>query len=404
MVLTRHGAALALAAVALVVAGRFFGTLELFLLGTAALFLLGAVVVRALLVRVDVTVGRSVHPSRVHAGTPSRIDLEITNVGRRSTPVLRLVDAVSGTRGADLSLAPLSPGGVLRAAYRLPTERRGQVEIGPLDLVITDPFGLTSVSVRSAGTTTLTIYPRIDPIAGLPETAGHDPDASQESPTSLGRAGEEFFALRPFQIGDELRRVHWPATARLDELQVRQTELPWQGRATVLLDLRGDVQSDRSLDIAVSAVASIITATRRSGDLVRLVATDGTDSGYLPGNAAYAAILEYLAMVPRGPAANISRLVEAVSRSSHGGALVVVSGALGEHDRIRLDSVRHRYTSLTTVLVDRSAWDPRVPDSVPDPTDQARGIVRVTRAEDFPTAWNRAVAVGRRRRRTGALA
>jgi uncharacterized protein (DUF58 family) len=401
VVLTRQGALLALAAIALVVAGRFFGALELLLIGTALAALLAAVVLRALLVRVEVTVRRTVHPSRVHAGSPSRIDLEVTNVGRRTTPVLQLVDAVSGTRGADLSLAPLHPGGILRAAYRLPTERRGMVQIGPLDIVVGDPFGLTSVRIRSAGLAELTIYPRIDRIAGLPETAGHDPDASQESPTSLGRSGEEFFALRPFQIGDELRKVHWAATARLDELQVRQTELPWQGRATVLLDLRGDVHSEPSLDIAVSAVASIITATRRSGDLVRLVATDGTDSGFLPGNAAYSAILEYLATVPRGPAANISRLIDSLSRSSHGGALVVVSGALGEHDATRIEAIGHRYATLTTVVIDRSAWDPRVPDAAVDSTSRG-DVVRITRADDFPSAWARAMSQRRHARRGGA--
>ncbi len=389
-----------LAAVALIASGRFFGTLELFLLGTAAAALVGAVVLRAVLVRVDVTVRRTVHPSRVHAGTPSRIDLEVTNVGRRATPVLQVVDAVSGTRGADLSLAPLGAGGTLRAAYRLPTERRGLVQIGPLDLVVSDPFGLTSVRIRSAGQTDLTIYPHIDPIIGLPETAGQDPDASQQSPTALGRSGEEFFALRPFQVGDELRKVHWPASARLDELQVRQTELPWQGRVTVLLDLRADVHSDPSLDVAVSAAASIITATRRTGDLVRLIATDGTDSGFLPGNAAYSAILEYLATVPRGPAGNISRLLDALARTSHGGALVVVTGALGEHDRTRIDAIRHRYSSLTTVTIDRSAWDPRAVEQAS--TDDRLDVVRVSRSVDFPTGWNRAIGLRRRSRRAPA--
>jgi len=392
---------LTLAAVALVVAGRFFGTIELILLGTAAAALLIGVVLRAVLVRVDVTVRRSVHPSRVHAGTASRIDLEITNIGRRGTPVLQVVDAVSGTHGADLSLAPLRPRATLRAAYRLPTERRGLVQIGPLDLVVGDPFGLTKVRIRSAGQTELTIYPRIDPIAGLPETAGQDPDASQESPTSLGRSGEEFFALRPFQIGDEMRKVHWPASARLDELQVRQTELPWQGRVTVLLDLRGDVHSEPSLDLAVSSAASIITAVRRTGDLVRLVATDGTDSGFLPGNAAYTAILEYLATVPRGPAANIARLLESLSRSSHGGALVVVTGAIGEHDRTRIDAIRHRYSSLTTVTIDRSAWDPRAKEATFP--DDRRDIIEVTRSHDFPTAWNRGMSLRRRARHSARV-
>lgn len=403
MILTRQGWALGLAAVALVVAGRFFGTLELFLLGAAAAALLVAVVVRALLLRVDVAVRREVHPPRVHAGTPSRIDLEITNRGRRATPVLRLVDAVSGTRGADLGLGPMDPGATVRAAYRLPTERRGLVQIGPLHLVLGDPFGLTAVRIRAAGRTDLTVYPRIDNIAELPETAGHDPDAAEQSPTSLGRAGEEFFALRPFQIGDELRKVHWPSSARYDELQVRQTELPWQGRATVLLDLRSDVHTDASLDVAVSAVASIITATRRSGDLVRLVATDGTDSGFLPGNAAYSAILEYLATVPRSPGSSLMRLLDSLSRTSHGGALVVVSGALGPHDRTRIGAIRHRYATSTTVVVDRSAWDPTAPETTTDDEAHA-GEVHITRSVPFATGWNRSVGRrGRAHKVSGAL-
>lgn len=400
MILTPQGWALGGAAIVLVAAGRFFGTLELLLLGAAAAALLLAVTVRAALARLDVGVTREVHPPRVHAGTPSRIDLQITNRGRRRTPVLRIVDAVSGTRGADLGLGPMAPGSVARAAYRLPTERRGLVEIGPLDLVLTDPFGLTAVRVQAAGRTELTVYPRIDPIAELPETAGHDPDAAEQSPTSLGRSGEEFFALRPFQIGDELRKVHWPSTARFDELQVRQTELPWQGRATVLLDLRDEVHpSDDSLDVAVSAAASIITATRRSGDLVRLIATDGTDSGFLPGNAAYAALLEYLAMVPRSPGASLVRLIDALARSSHGGALVVVSGALGTHDRTRIASIRHRFATSTTVLVDRSAWDPRAVD--PALGDAPSDEIVITRDRPFATGWNHAVT-RRRRARHGA--
>lgn len=402
MVLTRQGWALGAAALALLAAGRFFGTLELFVLGAASIILLLAVVVRALLVRIDVTVGREVHPPRVHAGTPSRIDLEITNRGSRPTPVLRLLDAVSGTRGADLGLGPVPPGVTVRAAYRLPTERRGLVEIGPLHLLLTDPFGLTAVRVRAAGRTVLTVYPRIDNIAELPETAGYDPDAADQSPTSLGRTGEEFFALRPFQIGDELRKVHWPASARYDELQVRQTELPWQGRATVLLDLRADVHTDASLDVAVSAAASIVTATRRSGDLVRLVATDGTDSGFVPGNAAHSAILEYLATVPRSPGASLTRLLDSLSRTSHGGALVVVSGALGPHDRTRIGAIRHRYATLTTVLVDRSAWDPSTPD--PQLDEVRHDEVHITRDLPFATGWNRSVARrGRNHPRRGAL-
>lgn len=394
--LTQQGWGLAAVSLVMIGAGRFLGVLELFLFGTAGGALLVVVVVRAALSRLDVGVRRDVHPPRVHAGSPSRIELEVINQGARPTPVLRIVDAVSGTRGADLGLAPIEPGGRARAAYRLPTERRGLITVGPLDVVLNDPFGLTSVRVRGADRTELTVYPRIDPVVGLPETTGHDPEAAAESPTSLGRAGEEFFALRPFQIGDELRRVHWPSSARFDELLVRQTELPWQGRATVLLDLRAESQTDASLDISVSAAASILTAARRDGDLLRLVCTDGVDSGFVPGNAAYAAVLEYLATVPVGHSSGLGRILDSMARTSHGGALVVVSANLSPHDRARVDALRPRFTSLTTVLIDRSAWDHRSPDQPAPPPTQHE--LHVTRSVPFAQAWNQAMS---RRHRAG---
>ena len=48
--------------------------------------------------------------------------------------------------------------------------------------------------------------------------------------------GEDFFTLREYQQGDDLRRVHWPSSAKRDELMIRQLEMPWQSRALVVLD------------------------------------------------------------------------------------------------------------------------------------------------------------------------
>lgn len=403
--LTNRGWGLAITALALIAGGRLLAVAELFYLGVVAIALVVIVTIRAALVRLEIGVRRDVHPPRVHAGSPSRIELKVTNRGPRRTPVLRITDAVSRTRGADLALAPILPGGRARAAYRLPTDRRGIVTVGPLDVVVGDPFGLTSVRTRGAEQTELTVYPRIDAIAGLPESIGHDPEAANEAPTAHGPMGDEFFALRPFQIGDELRRVHWPSTARFDELLVRQTELPWQGRTTILLDLRAEAQTHASLDLAVSAAASVLTAARRDGDLFRLVCTDGVDSGFVPGNAAYGAILEYLATVEVAPAASLSRILDSLSRTSHGGALVVISASLSHHDRARIDALASRFATLVTVLIDRSAWDQ---GAAPRPIERTTGgpTVNVTRDLPFASAWNQVMAHLARRRAwpTGAAA
>ena len=394
--LTRQGWLVSVGAFALLVAGRVFGLPELFALGVIAAAL---VVGSALLVgtaRLELEVGRSIHPARVHVGTPSRVDLTIRNLRATTTPVLRLRDPVSGTRGADLLVPPLGRAERTIAAYRLPTDRRGLVQIGPLDVVVGDPFGLVSVATVAAPKVALTVYPHVDQIDPLPYTTGHDPLAGARQPNSLGRTGEDFYALRPYVVGDDLRRIHWPSSARHDDLLVRQNELPWQGRTTVLLDVRKAAHAGDSLEVAVSAAASIVSATARRNDLVRLVTTAGTDSDFAPGSDHIEAIMEHLAIVPAAPTGSLRRSVEMLARRSTGGALVVIVAEVPIEDLRATMHLRSRYGSLTIVHIDRSTWDPgaeigRVP-AVP--------VLRVTRESPFAATWDQHVRTSTRRGRT----
>ena len=45
-------------------------------------------------------------------------------------------------------------------------------------------------------------------------------------------------STREYRHGDDLRKVHWRATARTGELMVRLEERPWRAQATLLLDTR----------------------------------------------------------------------------------------------------------------------------------------------------------------------
>lgn len=381
--LTRQGWVVAAGAVALVGTGRILGLSELFALGLVAALLL---VVAAALVgaaRLDLEVGRAVHPTRVQVGTPTRVELALRNQRRSPTPVLRLRDAVTGTRGADLLVAPLGRSERAVAAYRLPTDRRGLVSVGPLQVVVEDPFGLARLTTVGSPEVTVTVYPRVDQIDPLPYTTGHDPQAGARQPNSLGRTGEDFYALRPYVIGDDLRRVHWPSSARHDELLVRQNELPWQGRTTVLLDVRRSAHAGDSIEVAVSAAASIVAATARRRDLIRLVTTAGSDSDFGPGNDHVEAIMEHLAVVSLASSASLRATADRLARGSTGGALVAIVAEAPRDDLEALGRLRGRYGSITTVVVDRSAWDAGAPVG-PTPTLPA---VHVTRTTPFTDAW-----------------
>jgi uncharacterized protein (DUF58 family) len=384
--LTRQGRVTVVVAIALFVAGRLFGSIELYVFGAVLACLVAVTVVGVALTRIRIDVSRELRPPRVHAGTPSRVDVRVENRGAGRSPLLSLHDAVSGTRGARLLVGPLGSGESARAAYRLPTERRGILTIGPLDIELSDPFGMARLTMTASGASELTVYPRIDELDPLPMTTGNDPLAGAEHPNSLGRGGEDFYALRDYVVGDDLRRVHWPSTARHDDLMVRQDELPWQGRATVLVDVRSSTNTPESLELVISAAASIVATSGRRQDLVRLVSTDGADSGFAAGHAHVEAIMEHLASVEATNEAAFQRVLDRLARGAPGGALVVVVALVSQPELERLARLRPRFGSLTIVQFDRSTWDPL---AVPAPVVPRKGVMPITSAASFAATWNR---------------
>jgi len=325
-VLTRRGWFTGVLAGALLVLGRVFGTVEGYLAGAVLAALLIGSVLWLVATRLDVSVTRVLHPPKVHAGSSTRVDLAVVNRARRASPVLTLRDRVSGTRGASLLVAPLDPGSETRAAYRFATERRGVVTVGPLQVELTDPFGLARLRLPAAGTSELVVYPPIEALPAVPLSAGNDPLAGSEHPNALGRGGEDFFALRAYVVGDDLRRVHWPATARHDELMVRQDELPWQGRTTVVIDDRAGVHTAESFERMVSAAASILVAGSRRQDLIRVVTASGADTGYGAGRSHVESLLEALACIEPQAGTHLAGAGEVLGATGVSGALVVLTG------------------------------------------------------------------------------
>ena len=387
---TRQGWIAAIGSFACVIAARLLGSFELFLLGVIGVAVVVFAVTFVWIRRLKVEVVREIVPLRVHAGGTSRVDLTVVNRGTRRTPVLRLRDPVTGTRGANLLIGPLAPGDAARASYRLPTERRGIVDIGPMQLTVTDPFGLAQTSLDGPPTASLTVFPPAYPLGVLPPTGGSDPHAGFDRHRTLNRGGDEFHALRQFTVGDELRRVHWPSTARHDELMVRQDELPWQGRLTVIVDNSFNVAMP-ALDLATSVAASVLQTAHHKGNLVRLVTGNGLDSGFTSGNAQLESLLELLAVLQPRRDASINRALDrAATQVRNGGAVVITP----ETDPAKLADIQRLgrgFAAVVLVMLDVSAWDPDAPEGAPS---GGRRIVRISRSAPFPEAWHRAMAVG----------
>jgi uncharacterized protein (DUF58 family) len=352
-VLTRDGRILLVVAVVAGGTGRLLGVPELLAvaLGLAVLLVVVTVLVRSR--RLHLEVARTLQPRRVPLGADASIELRATNRARRGTPVLRLHDRVRGTRGATLLLAPLASGRTSRAVYRLPTTRRGRLRVGPLDVVAADPFGLVEVRTHAAAVDELIVLPTVEAVLPPPPAPGDEDDRSFLASRSVASGSGDLHSLRPYVVGDDLRRVHWRSSARHGDLLVRVDEEPWHGRTTVLLDVRRSTSTLASVEQVVSAAASILTAAHGRGDAVRVaVAGSRAVPEHAGGPHALERLCDELAVLQQAPDDPIEPTVRALVGTGDGGTLVVVASAPAtSSDRRALEPLRARFGTVVVVDV-----------------------------------------------------
>jgi uncharacterized protein (DUF58 family) len=250
---------------------------------------------------------------------------------------------------------------------------------------------LASRVIPSAPRASLTVFPRVDELHPLPQARSANPSGFTSKP-SVGAGGEDFYALRPYEMGDDLRRVHWASTARQDELMIRQDELPWQGRVTVLADLRAIVHTPASLELVLSAVASIVRSGILDQRQVRLLATDGTDTGFGSGRPALGRALEYLAGAATHGGVTLARSLATLAQDrDHGGLSMVTTELTTDDDLAALGRLASRYSSEALVVFNRSSWDPAAGSRGQGRRRPRRGTIEVSAELPFADAWNRAM-------------
>jgi uncharacterized protein (DUF58 family) len=380
--LTPRGWALLAAAAILAIGAFLFGVEELYPVAAAAAVLIvasrGWVSHRTW----DVRVARHVRPARVPAGVAARVELAVVNHDRRPSPILAAQDPFDGgRRWARFLIAPLDPGEVRWAAYTLPTSRRGVFELGPLQLELSDPFGLSRAVILGCPPSTLTVHPRVEPIRSRHVPAQPDPDMRVQLPV-LGRVGDEFYGLREYRTGDDLRRVHWASTARTDQLMIRQPENLLQGRLTVAVDLRSAVHDPETLEAALSAAASVVMAGIRARIHVRVVTTTGLDTGFGSTAAHGAAILDVLAAAEARPGTS---LVEDLRVGAGSGPLTVITTqSASEADLTAV--TRAGPHERTTVVIFERAGDARPRLGLERRPSRGR-VVMVRAGGSFRAAW-----------------
>jgi uncharacterized protein (DUF58 family) len=119
--------------------------------------------------------------------------------------------------------------------YQFRPLKRGRFRLKNTKVTATDALGLTTRTVSyETEPTEIVVVPTPIPVSiELPSSAGWGINEAMSGQAS--GAGIEPRGIREYQSGDSLRHVHWPSSARIGTLQVKEFQAGSQGAASFLL-------------------------------------------------------------------------------------------------------------------------------------------------------------------------
>ncbi|MDE9366493.1 DUF58 domain-containing protein [Luteipulveratus sp. YIM 133132] len=356
--LTGRGRALLTCGVTLVLGGILLGFPDITRIGVllAVLPLLARLVARRRPPRLSIE--RSVTPARLQPDERAEVVVDFANIGDRATPLYlaeERIDYVLGDRPRFL-LPRMEPGARRRLTYRIRSHVRGRHELGPIALQQQDPFGLTHVDLMIRSVGEVVVLPRIEALGhGRPPGSGLGNEG--ETPQMVALHGEEDVSIRAYHDGDDLRKVHWPATAHRGEIMVRQEDRPARRSAVLLLDSRQQGHAGSgghsSFEWAVSAVASVAVQLGEAGYTLHLASRETLLDGTVEQPLSATEVVELLAVAETGDDVEHSRLVTtAHGLTERGGSLVAVVTDLDDRSVTDLAGLRQPGTSSLAMVLD----------------------------------------------------
>ena len=323
---------------------------------------------------------RAVEPPRVEKGRTAIALIHVTNLGRRSLPPV-LIEQRLGERPIRARLPRLRRGERGLRTYRLPTAQRGTYEVGPVEMPRADPFGLCRTVQRMGEPQLISVHPRLVRLQPLPTGASRNLEGPSSDSSPQGTV--TFHRLREYVVGDDLRTVHWPSTARLGQLVVRHNVDTAQPYTVVLLDLDPARYSAETFEEAVDAAASVSVSLAAGKAPVQL-RTSGGDRLGGPSYRDPTAVVDYLTGVQPTDSGSLDAQLVLLRRDRGGTALVVVTGRVDAGNLPTIASLQRRFDRVIVVsLVDRPGRTPAHPGVT---------VLEASTVDEVAVRWNTVLA------------
>ena len=286
---------------------------------------------------------RSLSADRTDAGREVDVELVVRNEGP-SLDLVEIADVLprefAVLRGTNHAVVSLEKDGTLRLAYRIRSPVKGDFVLGPVRARSFDPLALGAQDVVLDVRSSLVVAPAMEDLrrAAL-QPRRTRPWFGQVASRRIG-PGTEFWGVREYVAGDEVRRINWKASARLERLFTNEYEGERSGDVVIVVDARREssvgTETDNPVEHAVRAalgIADRVLATKnRVGLIVYRQVIDWVPLAF--GRKQLYRILDHLVHVKPGGEWRVSHVGLVLSRFFPRDCLIVLITPLQDRDAL----------------------------------------------------------------------
>ena len=256
-----------------------------------------------------ITAVRSLSRERAAAGQEVDVELIVRNEG----PFLDLVEVADilppefvVLRGTNHAVVSLEMDGTLRFTYTIRSEMKGDFVLGPVRARSFDPLALGAEDAVVDLPSRLVVAPAMEDLRRIALAPRRTRPWFGQVPSRRIGPGTDFWGVREYVAGDEVRRINWKASARFERLYTNEYEGERSGDVVLVVDARREAfvgtDADNPIEHGVRAALGIadhvLAAKNRAGLIVQRAVLDVVPLAF--GRKQLYRILEHLTHVRPG--------------------------------------------------------------------------------------------------------
>ena len=227
------------------------------------------------------SISRESEESKKEIYVNDEIEITISLENEERRPVLieihdLLPSLVEVVEGSNRKVIKMEGNERKEMSYKISCPITGKIDIGPIKVKYRDPLDFFSKEVDFGEELNLRILPQTQEMQSVDIHPSYTKHWLGDIKSKNIGIGSEFFSLREYHPGDEIRNINWKATAKHFEPFTNEYEGEKSGDVILVVDgyKKGMVGTERynslrvSVDAAASLASSILSARNRLGLIV----------------------------------------------------------------------------------------------------------------------------------------